>query len=685
MVIILLLNAILVGNVNAIASKVTVTKVGECPDLLKYNGEVIECTRYAYDNGDSLYPAYPLANNTTNDEYQVNVEGYINDPMIWRIISNSFPYNSFQGMGVKNIDEGYLATKEAINCILTGTDENDFAGYEAIGVAGTRTLEAMKNLVKIARENIKETMPSKIIDVISNSENWAIDEKDSNYMAKVYSTSAKAIYYTYQVHIDKTILPEGSKIVNMNNQETDEFMAGENFKILIPVKHKKNSEKFQINVTAFIGTSPVYKATAVGNSITFVLGFHMFEEGTGVLTEEYIKNGSRLTIINKDGITKEWLNNTEFNLLDADKNIKYSNLITNERGEFTITGVEPGKYYLEQTKIKEGYQKLNKLIEIDMQLNKKITANITNNKLGRINVNNNYEDINVTVSGSKNDYVIKDSHQNIKETTSTTKKFIEDIIKKEDNINIKEVVENYNTLNEESKKEVMNLIKTDSDVKQVFENIITNITENKENIDIKDILEIYNTLDEETKKELDELLKNNSDANQSVKNIIKYIFINNVGNTTTNGSTPGTYPWYYPGYIPGGNGNDEDNSGDDSKDDNKKPGNNNIQEENIKYDISAILDALMNNNTLSSILDSISKNMANGGITNNITNNNNMTNNMVNNADNGAGTNLGSNAGKNTNDNTSKNTYGNIGNSSDNSINKDAKTNVVKKLPKTGC
>ncbi len=55
----------------------------------------------------------------------------------------------------------------------------------------------------------------------------------------------------------------------MNNQETDEFMAGENFKILIPVKHKKNSEKFQINVTAFIGTSPVYKATAVGNSITF--------------------------------------------------------------------------------------------------------------------------------------------------------------------------------------------------------------------------------------------------------------------------------------------------------------------------------------------------------------------------------------------------------------------------------
>ncbi len=45
MVIILLLNAILVGNVNAIASKVTVTKVGECPDLLKYNGEVIECTK----------------------------------------------------------------------------------------------------------------------------------------------------------------------------------------------------------------------------------------------------------------------------------------------------------------------------------------------------------------------------------------------------------------------------------------------------------------------------------------------------------------------------------------------------------------------------------------------------------------------------------------------------------------
>ncbi len=33
------------------------------------------------------------------------------------------------------------------------------------------------------------------------------------------------------------------------------------------------------------------------------------------------------------------------------------------------------------------------------------------------------------------------------------------------------------------------------------------------------------------------------------------------------------------------------------------------KKKNIKYDISAILDALMNNNTLSSILDSISKNI----------------------------------------------------------------------------
>ena len=132
-------------------SKVRVVKEGRCPDLLKYNGYTVGCVRVSYDDGSSKYPAYCLQRDLPGigdregeySSYELDVKGYLTNPMIWRILSNSFPHNSFQGMGVNNIEEAYVATKQAIYCILYGNDADNFSRYSAIGEAGKRTLNAM--------------------------------------------------------------------------------------------------------------------------------------------------------------------------------------------------------------------------------------------------------------------------------------------------------------------------------------------------------------------------------------------------------------------------------------------------------------------------------------------------------------------------------------------------------------
>lgn len=492
MVIVLLLNAIFIGSVNAIDSKVKVVTEGRCPDLLKYNGVTVGCVRVSYDDGSSRFPAYCLQRDLPGigdregeySSYELDVQGYITNPMIWRIISNSFPYNSFQGMGVKNIDEAYVATKQAIYCILYGNDADNFSRYSAIGAAGERTLNAMKKLVTIARTGTN-TMPSKVMDLISESKEWTVDEKDNNYISKTYSTNAEAIYFTYQVNVDKTILPEGSKIVNMNNEEVDYFVKNEKFKILIPINHSKNASDFEVRVAAQLQLNPVYFGNAPKGLQDYALAAYGYEEGKGILTEKFIKNDSKIIIIKKDGSTNAALSGTEFNILDENKNIKYSNLITNQNGEIIITGIEPGTYFLQETKAREGYQKLEKFVEFNVELNKQITLTVVNNKIEKSEISINTEEINVNVQGSDTNVNITEGNQNINENNE------------KNDINISQSDKNTNEYNQSTNVNINtseeNINKNNQDTNININTSLENTNENNQNTNMNINNSVENT------------------------------------------------------------------------------------------------------------------------------------------------------------------------------------------------
>ncbi len=70
----------------------------------------------------------------------------------------------------------------------------------------------------------------------------------------------------------------------------------------------------------------------------------------------------------------------EFELLDENMEVVYSELKTDAEGKIEIKHLVPGKYYLRETKSKEGYEVYDKLIEVQVAMNEQSVVTINNNQ-----------------------------------------------------------------------------------------------------------------------------------------------------------------------------------------------------------------------------------------------------------------------------------------------------------------
>lgn len=104
-----------------------------------------------------------------------------------------------------------------------------------------------------------------------------------------------------------------------------------------------------------------------------------YEDGIGKKNVVYSPNETKITIVKEDE-TKQRLEGTIFDLLDKDKNIVLSNLTTDKEGEIKIDSILPGYYFLRETKASEGYQIMEKEIEIKVKFNEELTVVVSNKK-----------------------------------------------------------------------------------------------------------------------------------------------------------------------------------------------------------------------------------------------------------------------------------------------------------------
>lgn len=378
----LILNSLsILNSVQAVnLGNIHVYSAGDCGSLLKYKGITLKVTYVEYNSEGVAYPAYCLNRELLGvgeiGDYDLDASNVVKDVNLWRIIINGYPYKTLEELGVANKQEAFAATKQAIYCYIHGNDVNE---YSPIGEAGERTLNALKKIVENAN-NSKETKISNLLTINKNVENW---KQEGKYLVKHYSVTSAASMNKFTVKIEKANheLPEGIKIVNDKNEEKNEFNAVENFKVIVPIQNLRNEGDFKLIVNGKINTKPVlYGKSYNSNYQDYALTGATYEDGIGEVNDNYDKNKTKIIINKKDGETGIKLEGTEFELLNENKEVVYNNLVTNSDGKVVIEGVVPGKYFLKETKAKDGYIKYSDLIPLTVNYNQEFTITVSNSK-----------------------------------------------------------------------------------------------------------------------------------------------------------------------------------------------------------------------------------------------------------------------------------------------------------------
>lgn len=364
---------------NATGNTATLYATHRFQNLLKRNGVDLTCIYIVHNQNGVEYPAYclnlELDGATESFSYTVNTDNQLTNMELWRTVVNGYPYKTPAELGCKTKEEAYLATRQAIYCAVYNRDPESYSALG--GEAGERTLNALKNIVYTAR-NSTETKPSSTITISAISNLWGIDTIDNNFVSKEFSVKASAGIEKYNVKLAENLI-EGIKITDTNNVEKSEFTSSENFKILIPVKNIEKDGNFIIKVTGKVATKPVlYGRSEQANLQNVAVTGSIYEDGTGSKTEYYFKNETKIIILKQDQETKAPLEGVKFQLLNENKEVIYTDLKTNEKGEVTIENLLPGKYYIQEIETLEDYEVYDKLIEVNIKLNEEIKITVNN-------------------------------------------------------------------------------------------------------------------------------------------------------------------------------------------------------------------------------------------------------------------------------------------------------------------
>lgn len=372
------LNSVYAENINS----AYIYSTGDCGSLLIYRGITVKTSYVQYDNNGISYPVYCMDKTKLGageNPYTVSIQSMVQDVGLWRVIVNGYPYKSIQELGVANKEEAFTATKQAVYCYIHGNNPEDYA---PIGEAGQRTLNALKTIVSNA-QNSNETKLSSSLIINKNISDWKQDNLDKSYVSKTYSVSAKSNVSSYKIMISKEGNSDlgGIKITDENNKEQTEFVANQNFKILIPIKNMTDKGTINLKVEAEVETKPILYGEAPDKGLQdYALTAATFENGTGSASDEYQKNETKIIIVKKDQEDGKALEGVEFELLDENKQVVYSDLKTNEEGKIIIENLIPGNYYIKETKTIDGYEIYDQPIKVGIELNQEITVTINNNK-----------------------------------------------------------------------------------------------------------------------------------------------------------------------------------------------------------------------------------------------------------------------------------------------------------------
>ena len=365
-----------------------------------YQGITVGVEFIVYQKDGIEYPAYCLNRNlpgvTEEEEYTVSADKLVTDAKIWRAVTNGYPFKTAKELGCNSDIEAFAATKMAVYDAMYNYDWSDFKGLDA---QGNRVVAAAEKIAKAARSS-SSTKPVSIVNVKTDDTKWEMDTIDKDYASKTYYVTTNVDSTKFDVKLNNVKI-ENVKVTDEKNNEKTTFKTGEKFKVLIPISEMDKDGNFEIEVTADMKTRPIlYGDSGDSSKQSYALAAGDYEYESTKLRVNYLKNDAYIELFKKDAETREPLKGAKFNILDENKNIVYSDLETDENGLVRISGVKPGKYYIQEIKSPDGYTGYEQLIEIDLKLNQAYRVNVNNYEKPE-DEEKKVEDEDITVTGQK--------------------------------------------------------------------------------------------------------------------------------------------------------------------------------------------------------------------------------------------------------------------------------------------
>ena len=366
---------------------------GDCGRHLQYwnsskNAWYYIVTDFVVYSKDGVeYPAFCLNKDRhgvgTVPAYTVSVTGAVNDQQIWRVITNSYPYKTPQDMGVWNEQDAFVATKQAVYCILYGTDPYSY--FKGVDSEGEAIKQAIINLVNIGK-NGSQTYQEARVNINKTGDLYKDNIGGINYYSQNYNVSSPVELASFDIAIAN--FPAGTKVFNMNNGEQYSFNGTQTIKISIPeLSITTDVNGIVLVQNARCKTTPIlFGATPNDEWQNYALTGDPYEIANSNATEQFKGNVSSITINKTDVDTNEGIDDTEFQL------IKDGNVIdtktTNDEGVAQFTDLYAGSYTVRESRTNDNYIPNNQEQNQDLIYNQQATINLTNeHKKGTLKVN----------------------------------------------------------------------------------------------------------------------------------------------------------------------------------------------------------------------------------------------------------------------------------------------------------
>ena len=336
-----------------------------------------------YYEGGHVYPAYCISHGDPGvdelGDYTVSIEKTLDDVRLWRTIINGFPYKTPSQLGVETELDAYVATKQAIYCVILGRDV--YSLYRGRNDRGNKIVDAIYRLTDIGRNGTQTPQNAQL--KLEKSGNLY---EEGNYYVQKYNVSSAVAISSYTI-TNKSI-PSGAIITNSSGTQKTTFSGSESCYLKIPKSTFSSDINTSITIQGKCKTYPVfYGETSIAGAQDYAVTFDPYGDESARTTLSLKTNTGKIQVTKIDSETKTAIKGVKFQLLKED-GTQVATATTDSNGVATFSGIYQNNYKLREISTLDTYILNSQVFDINVEYNKTSSITITNvHKKGNIKIN----------------------------------------------------------------------------------------------------------------------------------------------------------------------------------------------------------------------------------------------------------------------------------------------------------